>query len=156
MILAVIPARGGSKRIPNKNIKSFAGKPIIAYSIMAARNSGIFDRIVVSTDCKEIANVAREWGAETPFIRPKELSDDHTGTNEVTIHAIQYFQDQGEQVEYVCCLYATAPFVNAEDLKYGFELLKGKKQDFVFPATTFPFPIFRAFSIDKNKKVKSY
>ena len=123
MIIAIIPARGGSKRIPKKNIKSFAGKPIIAYSIMAAKNSNIFDRIIVSTDCKEIAMVAREWGAEIPFLRTAKLSDDQTGTNEVIIHAIQYFQDQGEQVEFVCCLYATAPFVKAEDLKYGFNLL---------------------------------
>ncbi len=109
--VAVIPARGGSKRIPRKNIKPFAGKPMIAWSIEAALASGCFDRVIVSTDDEEIATVASEWGAEVPFRRPAELSDDHTGTIPVIAHAIEWFREQGEAPAAVCCLYATAPFV---------------------------------------------
>src|SRR5690606_22408308 len=111
MKLAIIPARGGSKRIPRKNIKMFCGKPMIAWSIEAALESGCFDRIIVSTDDDEIAEVARQHGAEVPFKRPAELSDDHTGTIPVIRHAIEMINSQGRLVEQACCLYATAPFI---------------------------------------------
>ena len=110
MRVAIIPARGGSKRIPRKNIRNFSGKPIIAWSIRAALNSGCFDRVTVSTDDDEIARVAQQYGAVTPFTRPAELSDDYTGTIPVIRHAIEWFMAHGEKPEQVCCIYATAPF----------------------------------------------
>jgi pseudaminic acid cytidylyltransferase len=145
MIIAVIPARGGSKRIPRKNLRPFAGKPIIAYSIEAACDAGLFDRIVVSTDDAEIAEAARTWGAETPFTRPAELSDDFTGTHAVAAHALTTLVD-GADLErtLACCLYPTAPFITPDDLRRGFDLLNRSGKSFVFTATTFAFPIQRA------------
>jgi pseudaminic acid cytidylyltransferase len=140
---AVIPARGGSKRIPRKNVRLFHGKPILAYSIDAALASGLFDRVVVSTDDDEIAALARECGAEVPFRRPAALSDDHTGTNAVARHAIAWFEQAGSKVEEVCCLYATAPFVTADDLRRARARLN-TEVDFVFAATRFRFPVQRA------------
>ena len=150
MRLAVIPARGGSKRIPRKNVRPFAGKPIIAHSIDAARACGLFDRIVVSTDDDEIARVARECGAETPFVRPAELSDDHTGTNAVVRHAIGWFDERGVLPDHVCCLYATAPFVQPRYLREGYERLVASGKSFAFSVTTFAFPIQRALRIDAD------
>ena len=124
MNLAVIPARGGSKRIPRKNIKPFCGKPIIAWSIEAAKASGCFERIIVSTDDKEIAQTAEQWGAEVAFDRPAELSDDHTGTAPVIAHAIRQEQQNGRDPVNVCCLYATAPFLVPEDLLQGLKMLE--------------------------------
>src|ERR1700689_5549296 len=117
---AIIPARGGSRRIPRKNVKLFAGKPMIARSIETANLSGCFDRIIVTTEDEEIAAVAREWGAEVPFVRPKELWDDYTATNPVVKHAINWLQSNGDSPEYVCCIYTTAPFVQARFLREGF------------------------------------
>lgn len=148
MKLAVIPARGGSKRIPRKNIKLFGGKPIIAYSIAAARESGLFDRIVVSTDDPEIADVAMQYGAEVPFLRPREIADDYTGTNAVVKHAIQWFDGRGESVDYACCIYATAPFVRAQYLREGFEKLSASDRSFAFSVTSFAFPIQRSIRIN--------
>lgn len=145
MRLAVIPARGGSKRIPRKNIKSFCGKPMIAWSIQTARESGLFDRVVVSTDDLEIAEVARQWGAEVPFMRPPELSDDHAGTTPVIAHAVRWFIGQGLSPELVCCLYATAPFVHISDLRAGLALLESGAWSYAFSATTYAAPIFRSF-----------
>jgi len=145
VIIAVIPARGGSKRIPRKNIRPFAGKPVMAYSIEAARDSRLFDRIVVSTDDEEIASVARVYGAETPFVRPAELSDDYTGTQAVAAHALATIAGPDELGTAVaCCIYPTAPFVTASDLRRGFELLTSTGKNFIFSATTFAFPIQRA------------
>ncbi len=145
MIVAVIPARGGSKRIPRKNIRLFAGKPIIAYSIEAARDCGLFDRIIVSTDDQEIAAVARAWGAETPFVRPAELSDDHTGTHAVVAHALTRIADRETLASATaCCIYPTAPFVTSADLRRGHELLAGTGKSIVFSAATFAFPVQRA------------
>ena len=155
MKIAIIPARGGSKRIPKKNIKNFCGKPMIAYSILAAKESKLFDHIVVSTDSEEIAAVAKEWGAETPFLRPAELSDDHTGTNDVVAHAIRFFASD-TSLDYVCCIYATAPFVSTKSLKAGYELLCEHKKTFVFSATSFAFPIFRSFSINEGNEVQMF
>lgn len=147
MRLAVIPARGGSKRIPRKNVRLFAGKPIIAHSIAAALGSGVFDRVVVSTDDEEIAAVAREHGAQTPFLRPAQLADDHTGTNAVVKHALQWFASQGEVIEHACCIYATAPFVRPRYLREGFEKLLASGRSFAFSVTSFPFPVQRALRI---------
>jgi pseudaminic acid cytidylyltransferase len=145
MKIAVIPARGGSKRIPRKNIKPFCGKPMIAWSIEAAKASGLFDRIIVSTDDAEIAGVARQWGAEVPFMRPEELANDYAGTTEVIAHATQWALDQGLPVDAVCCIYATAPFIQAADLAQGWEALQSNDWAYAFSVTDFAAPIFRAF-----------
>ena len=146
MKIAVIPARGGSKRIPRKNIKPFCGRPMIAWSIDSAKDSGLFDKVIVSTDDAETAAVARECGAEVPFERPAELADDHAGTTEVIAHATRWCLDQGLAVDAVCCIYATAPFINAGDLKAGLQALESGDWAFAFSATDFPSPIFRSFS----------
>lgn len=156
MKLAVIPARGGSKRIPRKNINPFCGKPIIAWSILAAKQSGLFDCIIVSTDDAEIANVARKWGAETPFTRPPELSTDYSGTNEVMAHATQWALNGGLMVDAVCCIYATAPLIQVEDLKRGLSLLESGNWDYVFSVTEFAAPIFRAFKQTKEGGIEMF
>lgn len=153
MRLAVIPARGGSKRIPGKNIKPFCGKPMIAWSIEAARKSRCFDEIIVSTDDPGIADVAEQLGASVPFRRPDALSDDHTGTIPVVQHAIGWYQHQGLALSQVCCIYATAPFLQASDLRKGQVQLDAQQGDYVFAATSFPFPIQRAFRLDENGQI---
>lgn len=145
MKIAVIPARGGSKRIPRKNIKSFCSKPMIAWSIEAAKSSGLFERVIVSTDDAEIAEVAKLWGAEVPFMRPDELSNDYAGTTEVIAHATQWALDQGFDVDAVCCIYATAPFIQVADLKRGWEALESGDWAYAFTVTDFAAPIFRSF-----------
>lgn len=145
MKVAVIPARGGSKRIPRKNILPFAGKPLIAHSIAAVREAGVFDRIVVSTDDAEIAAIATQFGAEVPFMRPKELSDDHTGTHEVIAHAVRWLLEHETPVTHVCCVYATAPLLQSDDIKRGLNILESGQWRSVVAATTFPYPIFRSF-----------
>ena len=145
MKIAVIPARGGSKRIPRKNIRDFCGKPMIAWSIEAAKHSGLFDRIIVSTDYAEIAEVAKQWGAEVPFMRPAELSDDHAGTTEVIAHATQWAIGQSLNLDAVCCIYATAPFIQVNDLKRGLEALESGDWAYAFAVTDFAAPIFRSF-----------
>ena len=143
MNIAIIPARGGSKRIPKKNIKLFFGKPLIFYSINAAKKSGVFEKIYVSTDSKEIAKVAKEFGTEVLF-RPKELADDFTGTTEVISNAVKTLQENGEKISSVCCIYATAPFLKPLILQEAFEIFKESKKDYVFSTTSFAYPIFRA------------
>jgi pseudaminic acid cytidylyltransferase len=150
--LAVIPARGGSKRIPRKNIRLFDGRPIIAYSIEAARLSALFDRIIVSTDDDEIAAIVRESGAETPFTRPATLSDDHTGTNAVVRHAVAWMESHGAPADEVCCIYATAPMVTGEDIRAAHALLAADT-DFVASATRFEFPVQRALVHSRGGKV---
>lgn len=145
MKIAVIPARGGSKRIPRKNIREFCGKPIIAYSIEAARASGLFEQVIVSTDDNKIAEVAKTWGSKAPFRRPESLSDDHAGTPEVVAHATAWAQEQGWLVDAVCCIYATAPFVQPEDLRAGLDRLEEGDWDYCFTVTEYPSPVFRAF-----------
>lgn len=145
MKVAVIPARGGSKRIPRKNIKFFFGKPMIAWSIETAIASKLFDRIIVSTDDPEIAEVARNYGAEVPFLRPDDLSNDYAGTTEVIAHATQWLIDQGLSISAVCCIYATAPFVQVQDLIRGLQVLESGFWSYTFSATDFAAPIFRAF-----------
>ncbi len=151
MKLAVIPARGGSKRIPRKNIKRFAGKPIIAYSIEAAHKSGLFDQIIVSTDDDEIAEVAKQYGADVPFMRSAELSGDHTGTMDVIVHAIQTVaKQQGETPEYTCCIYATAPFLLPEFLQQGYDKLSRSEYAYAFSVNEFGFPIQRALRVRED------
>ncbi len=150
MRVAVIPARGGSKRIARKNIRSFVGKPVMAYSIEAAQSAEIFDKIIVSTDDQEIAQVAESLGAEVPFVRPAELSDDKATTIPVIRHAIDWLTENVETVDYACCIYAAAPFVRAEDLRRSFDVLQDQQVEFVFPVTSFPFPIFRALKIEPS------
>jgi N-acylneuraminate cytidylyltransferase len=145
MNIAVIPARGGSKRIPRKNIRPFCGKPIIAWPIDAARASGLFDHVIVSTDDPDIAETARGLGAEAPFERPAELADDHAGTIPVIAHATGWARDQGWPVDAVCCIYPTAPMIAPDDLAEGLRLLGEGTHDFVLTATDYASPIFRAF-----------
>lgn len=157
MNIAIIPARGGSKRIPRKNIRQFCGKPLIAYSIDAAKNAGIFDHIIVSTDDDEIRDIANQYGAETPFVRPKELADDHATTVPVIKHAVSWVQNNIGDVDNVCCIYATAPFIQANALLKAYDnLVKNHIQGYVFSATTFPFPIQRAFKVKENGLVEMF
>lgn len=144
MRLAVIPARGGSKRIPRKNIKPFHGKPMISYAISAAIASGVFDWIIVSTDDEEVARIARERGALTPFIRPTELADDYTPTVPVVAHAISTCQSMGWSIDEVCCIYPGVPFISVEDLRAAHVQLREAHAHYVFPVSKFPSPIQRA------------
>ena len=155
-VVAVIPARGGSKRIPDKNIKPFCGKPIIAYSIEAAKNAGIFARIIVSTDSKEIASIAKDFGADIPFIRPVELADDFAGTDAVILHALKWLIKDGEKIDYICCIYATAPFVKAEYIIKGYNILRDKSAASCFSVTTYPFPIFRSLKINSQNRLEMF
>lgn len=146
MKIAIIPARGGSKRIPRKNIKNFHNNPIVSYSITAAIKSKCFDRVIVSTDDTEIARVATSYGAEVPFLRDSKLADDFTGTNAVVADTLNRLDiKEGE----VCCIYATAPFVTSKTICRGLELLRSNDCDFAVTVTTFPFPIQRAAAVNR-------
>ena len=126
MNIAIIPARIGSKRIKEKNIKIFKGKPLIYYSIIAAKKTKIFDKILVSTDSKKIKNIALKYGAEVPFLRPKRLSDDYTGTKEVINHSIKWCVKNKIEAKFICCIYPTAPFINYKNLIKSHRLIKKK------------------------------
>lgn len=154
MNIAVIPARGGSKRIPRKNIKSFNGKPMIAWSIEAVKRSKIFDKILVSTDDKEIAKVSQDFGAEVPFLRPAELSDDFVGTNDVIAHAIKWLIDNNWSVTLACCVYATSPFLNFIDLQESYKIIKTDKWSYVFSASEYSNNVYRSFSLEKGGGVE--
>lgn len=144
MRIAIIPARGGSKRIPRKNIKDFQGRPIIAWAISAAIESELFDHVVVSTDDDEIGVVARKWGAATPFVRPDLLADDLTPTVPVISHAIEACLKIGLVADDVCCIYPCAPLLQVEDLIAAYDLMKTKDVDFVYPVSEYAHPIQRA------------
>lgn len=152
MCIAIIPARGGSKRIPRKNIKDFCGKPMIARSIEAAIASQCFKRIIVSTDDPEIAEIARKLGAETPFLRPKELSDDHTDTSAVVRHALEWLNNNGIATSYACCIYATAPFIQVSDLQRGWKAIQKTHYDYAVTVTDFSYPIQRALRIEEKDR----
>jgi pseudaminic acid CMP-transferase len=154
--IAVIPARGGSKRIPRKNIKPFCGKPMIAYSIEAAIRAGIFDEIIVSTDDEEIADIAKNVGASVPFMRPKELSDDYTATGAVVEHAIKFLQARGDRIKFVCTIYATAPLIDEIYIKLGLEKLRASNAKNAFSCTSMPFPIWRTFKIAKDGRCEMF
>ena len=152
-MICIIPARGGSKRIPGKNIKDFLGKPLIAYSIEAALNSKVFSEVIVSTDDEAIANVAREFGASVPFFREASLSDDYATSTDVIKDAIRRANSSFSDV---CCLYATAPLITAEILKEAAVEFKKQECKFLFSATAFDFPIQRAIKLDKNARVSMF
>lgn len=152
--LCIIPARGGSKRIPKKNIKDFLGKPIIAYSIEAAINSGLFDEIMVSTDDEEIALVAKEYGANVPFLRSNENADDFATTAAVLIEVIEQYNNEGKFYDYACCIYPTAPLIKVAKLKMGFEKLKNYRLNTVFPAVAFSYSIWRSLQKTSEHKFK--
>ncbi|MFT5489342.1 MAG: pseudaminic acid cytidylyltransferase, partial [Alphaproteobacteria bacterium] len=149
--LAIIPARGGSKRIPKKNIRDFAGKPIIAYSVELALTSGLFDQVVVTTDCEEIAEVARRYGAETPFQRAANLSDDTAPTIKVIGDAVRRVEALGAtQYDAVCCILPTAPLLTPEVLKEGFQMLSDEANEYVVSVGKYHYPIFRAFELTEQ------
>ena len=156
MNLCVIPARGGSKRIPRKNIRVFAGKPMIAYAIQAAQKSGLFSRIVVSTDDEEVAKISCKIGAEVPFLRPAELSDDHTPTVPVIAHAIQALEKNGGNMSYVCCIYPCVPFIEEKDLKKALLLLEQGNSEYSFPVTEYSSPIQRALKLGLGNQVSPF
>lgn len=157
MNIAIIPARGGSKRIPRKNVREFCGRPLIAYSIEAAKACGLFDHVIVSTDDEQIREIANAFGAETPFVRPAELANDHATTVPVIKQAVEWVQQHIGKVDYVCCIYATAPFIQAGALREAYELLSQKAvSGYVFSAATFPFPIQRAFKVKQNGFVEMF
>ena len=156
MKLCVIPARGGSKRIPKKNIRLFCGRPIIEWSIEAALNSKCFDKVIVSTDSEEISSLSKKNGAEVPFLRPKNLSDDYTATTPVINHAIEYMNQNYGEIELVCCIYATAPFIESKYIKEGLRKLIEQKANFSLSVTSFPFPIQRAIKINPENKSEMF
>ena len=156
MKLCIIPARGGSKRIPKKNIRLFCGKPIIEWSIKAALNSECFDKIIVSTDDDEISNFSKNFGVEVPFVRPTNLSDDLTATTPVINHAINFFRKRKEFFDYVCCIYATAPFIEPYFIKQGLSQLINYDANYAFSATSFPFPIQRAIKLTNRNRSEMF
>ena len=151
--IAIIPARGGSKRIPGKNIKPFLGKPIIAYSIETAIKSGLFDRIIVSTDCEKIKAVAEFHGAEVPFMRPADLADDHTGVMDVLRHTITQL---GDNIKYACLIYTTAPMLTADKLAEGYIKIKHTTAPYVLSVTEFDFPVQRALVVNTGQQIKAH
>ncbi len=153
-VVAVIPARKNSKRIPGKNYKKFNGKSIIANTIEKLKKSKIFDRIIVSTDSKKIASISRRCGAEIPFMRPKSLSGDYASGGSVISHSVRFLVKENYQFDYVCCVYAPNPFLQISDLKKGFEKIKSKKYDYVFSAIPYRFPFFRSFTYSRKKGVR--
>ena len=153
-ILAIIPARDGSKRLPGKNIKILGDKPLIAWTIIAAQGSSYIDRIIVSTDSKKIASISKRCGAEIPFRRPKFISDDYTSGASVITHSVKFLIKEGYQFDYVCCVYPPNPFLEISDLKKGFKKIKSKKFNYVFSATLYRFPFFRSFTFSRSKGIK--
>ncbi len=156
MNICVIPARGGSKRIPRKNIKAFNGKPIIAYSIEAAIESKCFDKVIVSTDDHEISLVSKSYGAEVPFMRPNDLANDYTTTIPVIKHAINWMENENYTIDNVCCLYATAPFIQTKSINKSYKQLIDTDASYCFSVTNFVFPIQRAIKISENNRVNMF
>jgi len=153
-VVAVIPARAKSKRIPGKNYKKFNGIPVIVNTIKKLKKSKLFDRIIVSTDSNKIASIAKKYGAEVPFKRPKFLSNDYVSGTEVISHSVRFLVKEGYQFDYICCVYAPNPFLQISDLKKGFKKIKSKKCDYVFSATPYRFPFFRSFTFSRKEGVK--
>ena len=154
MKIAVIPARGGSKRIPRKNVREFCGRPMIAWAISIAKACSLFDRIIVSTDDNEISELARSWGAETPFVRPADLADDLTPTVPVVAHAVKSCLDSGWVADYVCCIYPCVPFLQMSDLTGALHLAQAQNADFVYPVTEYAHPIQRAMRLLPSNKMQ--
>lgn len=149
--IAIIPARGGSKRIPQKNIKSFLGKPIIAYSIEAALKSNVFDEIMVSTDDNEIAELAKKLGANVPFVRSERNSGDNSSTSDVLVEVLNEYKKLDQEFDYGCCIYPCAPFVDSNKINEGLQLIKKTKADNVIPVVKYSYPIQRALKIEGEK-----
>ena len=156
MKIAIIPARGGSKRIPHKNTKQFCGKPIIAYSIEAALASGIFERVIVSTDAQDIADIAQAYGAEVPFLRPAHVADDHATTLDVIQHTLIELDITPSPTAFICCIYATAPFVTPERLATGLTILTHYQLDYCFSAAEFCYPIQRALRLNATGQISMF
>lgn len=151
MNIAIITARGGSKRIPHKNRKEFCGKPIIEYSIEAAKQAGIFDTVMVSTDDNKIAEIAKNAGAEVPFMRSAETSNDYATTADVLIEVLEKYKERGIRYENACCIYPTAPFVTGNKLRQAMDMLVNEKKDSVIPVVPFSFPPLRGMVINDGK-----
>ncbi|PRY85669.1 pseudaminic acid cytidylyltransferase [Mongoliibacter ruber] len=149
--LCIIPARGGSKRIPRKNVKDFLGKPIIAYSIEVALQSGLFDEVMVSTDDIEIAEVGKKYGAKVPFLRSSKNSNDYASTSDVINEVLVCYKENGIHFDFCCCLYPTAPFVTSDNLHEGFSKIQLDNLNTVFPVVEFSYPIFRSLKRENNK-----
>jgi len=149
--IAIITARGGSKRIPRKNIKDFCGKPIIAYSIEAAISSGVFDEVMVSTDDEEIAEIARFYNAEVPFMRSEITSNDYATTVDVLLEVLDAYKQIGKQFDELCCIYPTAPFITSDRLKEAYDKFNVNKVDSLIPVVEFSYPPLRGFSIEEDK-----
>ena len=154
MRIAIIPARGGSKRIPKKNIKTFFGKPIIYGLLKVHQKTKLFDRIIVSTDSNKIAKIAKYYGAEVPFMRSQKLSNDKIGTSEVVVNLIKWLKSKGYKPSNVCCISATAPFIQVTDIIKGYNKLKSKNWKYVFSASTYDYPPQRSFGLQKNEGIK--
>lgn len=154
--IAIITARGGSKRIPRKNIKEFCGKPILAYSIEAALSSGIFDTVMVSTDDEEIAEAAKRYGAEVPFYRSERTANDFATTNDVLLEVLEEYEKRGERFELACCIYPTAPFVTAQKLKAAVEQLTASDADTLIPVVSFSYPPQRAMIVKEGRLIFEY
>ena len=154
--IAIIPARGGSKRIPRKNIKEFHGLPLIAYSIKTALDSKLFDKVIVSTDDEEIASIAKEYGADVPYLRPKELSDDFATTGDVINYVVEKERNLGMDIEYVCTIYATAPLLQSKYLVDGYNQLSNSNAKNSFSVTSMPFPIQRTFKITQENRCEMF
>lgn len=152
--IAIITARGGSKRIPKKNIKEFCGRPIIAYAIKAAKESGMFDEVMVSTDSVEIAQIARQYGADIPFMRSEKNADDYATTEDVILEVIEMYKKMGKEYDTACCLYPTTPFITADILREAVQIMEEKKPAVVIPIVQFSYPPQRCFIIDKNGYAK--
>lgn len=156
MNIAIIPARLNSKRIPKKNIKKFCGKPMIYWSIYAAKKSNLFEKIIVSTDSDEIAKIAQKYGAIVPFLRPKKLSGDFIGTTPVVSHAANWAKSQGWDIKYVCCIYPTAALINVIDLKKAYKKISSNQFSYVIAASRYSAPIFRSFKVLGSKGLKMF
>lgn len=154
--IAIITARGGSKRIPRKNIKEFCGKPILAYSVEAAVDSGVFDRVMVSTDDEEIAQIGRAWGAEVPFFRSDRTANDYASTSDVLLEVLEEYEKRGEQFDIGCCIYPTAPFVTGEKLRQAVERLGESDADSLIPVVSFSYPPQRALVVEDGRLVFKY
>ena len=154
--LAIIPARGGSKRIPHKNIKEFLGKPIIAYSIEAALKSGLFDEVMVSTDDEQIAAIAKQYGASVPFMRSAETANDFATTRDVLNEVVNEYQKRGQEFDAICCIYATAPLIAAEDIAEAYKTLSSSDFACVYPVVQFSYPIWRCLDVAEDSSMKRH
>ena len=154
--IAIITARGGSKRIPRKNIREFCGRPILAYSVEAAVASGVFEHVMVSTDDEEIAEIAKKYGAEVPFFRSEKTANDYATTSDVLLEVLEEYEKRGEQFDIGCCIYPTAPFVTGEKLKNAVEKLAECEADSLIPVVSFSYPPQRALVMEEGRLVFRY